>query len=110
MTEAHVQIYLSQVLIKVDYGIYQVTLAQWVITLSASLMFVDLLGISDSEIPQVLSLASSAYLQIGIPMQLSYLIGSDATLPMQTIHILTDDELKQVLFQECHEGHVCRCG
>jgi hypothetical protein len=56
-------------------------------------MIVDLLGISDSEIPQVLSLTGSAYLQIGVPMQLSYLIRGDATLPMQAIHILTDDEL-----------------
>ena len=99
MAEAHVQIYLSQVLIKVDDCIYQVTLAQWVIALSASLMIVDLLGISDSEISQVLSLAGSAYLQIGIPMQLSYLIGGYTTLPMQAVYILTDDELKQVLFQ-----------
>jgi hypothetical protein len=99
MAEAHVQIYLSQVLIKVDDCIYQITLAQWVIALSASLMIVDLLGISDSEISQILSLAGSAYLQIGIPMQFSYLIGGYTTLPMQAIYILTDDELKQVLFQ-----------
>ena len=57
-------------------------------------MLVDLLGISDSEIPQVLSLACRAYLQIGIPMQFSYLIGSNATLPMEAVYILTDDELK----------------
>ena len=62
MAEAHVQIYLSQVLIKVDDRIYQVTLAQRVIALSASLMIMYLLGISDSEISQVLSLAGSAYL------------------------------------------------
>jgi hypothetical protein len=60
VTEAHIQIHVSQVLIKVDDGIYQVTLAKRVIALSASLMLVDLLGISDSEIPQVLSLAFSA--------------------------------------------------
>ena len=62
-------------------------------------MLMHSLGISDSEISQVLSLASSAYLKISVTVQLRYLILRYTAFAMKPINILTYYELKEVLLE-----------
>ena len=64
--EAKLQDVLVQVLIKVDNGIFQVTIALMVVTLSASAMFVYFLSCAHAEVAHVLSSTFLTDFKIGI--------------------------------------------
>ena len=88
MSETHVENVFSEVFVEVDDGVLEVASAYWVVALSTSLVLVNLLGISSSEVSHVLLSALHALFFIGVTMYLRNLVGWNSRLSMEAIGIL----------------------
>lgn len=82
-----------QVLTKVDDGILKVSFASWVVTLSTSLMILDFLGISHSEVSHVVGATLLTYFEICISVYLTNIFSWNSTLSVETINVLGNDML-----------------
>jgi len=100
MSETHVENVFSEVFIEVDDGVLEVTSAHWVVALSTSLVLVNLLGISSSEVSHVLLSTLHALFFIGVTMYLRNLVRWNSRFPVKAVGILRDDVLKVALIHK----------
>ena len=87
-------------------GRLEVSIAASRLALSSRSVILDLLSIAHARVSHVLAAALLANFKVCIAVELGEIGGGDATLPMQTIDILTHNVLKMVLLEQLNESHV----
>jgi hypothetical protein len=106
MPKPKIQILILKVLLKVNDCVNELSSALGIVTESACLVLKHLLGSPHSEVPQELSLALHANLNIGVPVEFSYIFRRNPTLAMETINVLTHYELKIPLIHHRNHCHM----
>lgn len=108
--ETGVQDILVELLAKVDNGVNHVASAIRVVTLATSLVRMDFLGDSNSEITHVLFATLLADFKISISVDLTQAVRVNSTLSVETIDILRDYVLEVTSFHQLNETHMSQRG
>ena len=95
-----------EVLPEVDDGILEESIAASRLALSSRSVLFGLLSVTYTSVSHVLTTALLANFEVCVAVELGEVCGGDAAFPVQTVDILTHDELEMVLLGELNHCHV----
>ena len=106
LDKAKLEDLLFEVFTEIDDCIFELTVASWSVTDSASLVVVALLSSSNTVVSHVLTVALHADLQVSISVHISKLGWVDSTLSVEAVDVLADHSLEDSSVHEFNESHV----
>ena len=95
-----------QVLVEVDDGILEMSIAAWALAHASSPVLVSTLSVANSGVSHVFAATFLTNFQVCVSVKFSDVLGGDSTLSVQAVNVLANDELEVVFLSELDEGHV----